>query len=86
MSTISRLQIAVKVRDYVERLGECDDFSDEEDLLEAGILHSIQLVELILFVGEDLGVRLSAGDIYEGHLSSVSSVVDLVTVRLEAAA
>jgi acyl carrier protein len=81
---MNREEVAARVRSFVEQLAQSSAFSNEDHLLDAGVLHSIHIVELILFVADGFGVTLAADDIYDGRLASIHAIVDLVSSRMAA--
>jgi acyl carrier protein len=81
---MTRDDVQSTVRHYIAELGDESGFTNDENLLETGVLHSIHVVELILFVSQTFSVELSPTDVYEGKLASVDEIVELVTSRAAA--
>ena len=57
--------------------------SPETDLIETGLLDSLRLVELLLYIESDLGWRLPIEDIDLDDLRSVQRIAALVESRTE---
>ena len=57
--------------------------SPETDLIETGLLDSLRLVELLLYIESDLGWRLPIEDIDLDDLRSVQRIAALIESRTE---
>ena len=57
--------------------------SPETDLIETGLLDSLRLVELLLYIESDLGWRLPIEDIDLDDLRSVRRIAALIESRTE---
>ena len=68
-------------------LAENAHFSDEltaaTDLINEGVLDSLLVTDLVLFVESRFGVVLSAGNISPQHFRSVECLARLVRAKLE---
>jgi len=53
------------------------------DLIDEGVLDSLLVTDLVLFVESRFGVVLSAGNISPQHFRSVECLARLVTAKLE---
>lgn len=65
-----------------------DDVSQlafEDSLLGRGIVDSTGMLEIILFIEEQLGVKVADEDMVPENLDSVSRIAAYVTTRREAA-
>ena len=60
--------------------------SADTDLIETGLLDSLRLVELLLYIESDLGWRLPIEDIDLDDLRSVSRIAALIEARSRPAA
>lgn len=68
-----------QLRRYLTELaGEALDYSDDDNLVERGVLQSIRLLELVDFVAERFGVEATADDLYRGCFSSVSAILRFI--------
>jgi acyl carrier protein len=52
--------------------------SADTDLIDTGLLDSLQFVQLVLLIEEEFGMRISLEDIEIDHLRSIGSIADLV--------
>ena len=57
----------------------------EVDLLEANILDSFSIVQLVVFIQEQFSVELEAEDLTRANLATLSSIVALIDKRKAAA-
>jgi acyl carrier protein len=76
---------ACAVRALIAGLAGTDDFDDDQDLMESGVLQSVQIVELVVLIGETFPIALDADDISEGRLATVRRIAALVHARSAAA-
>jgi D-alanine--poly(phosphoribitol) ligase subunit 2 len=70
---------------FVERL-HIEVPSADTDLIETGLLDSLRLVELLLYIEADLGWRIPIEDIDLDDLRSVSRIAALIEARSRPAA
>jgi acyl carrier protein len=54
-----------------------------DSLLELGIVDSLGVLELVTFIEKDLGVTLSDDELMPEHFTSIATIADLVTRRLD---
>jgi acyl carrier protein len=66
------------LRAFITELAYGATFSDDDDLIKAGIVSSLQLMELVAFLGDRFGVVVTAADLHHGRLASVATMVALV--------
>lgn len=52
-----------------------DDIADDASFLRSGIIDSSGVLELVQFIEEELGVRVSDADLVPENLDSVTAVV-----------
>jgi acyl carrier protein len=60
--------------------------SPDTDLIESGLLDSLQLVQLLLHVERDLGYRIALDEIDLDDLRSVARLAGVITARTALAA
>lgn len=61
-----------------------DVLSPEHDLVEAGILDSLMIVDLALYFEQKFDVALSLNDLEIENFASVASMATFVTTRISA--
>jgi acyl carrier protein len=69
---------------FVEKL-HIDPPTDGTDLLKAGLLDSLGLVDLLLFLEQDLGVKISIQELELDDLGSIDRITALVAARRDQA-
>jgi len=67
-----------------ERFGlDTAGVDDDTPLFSTGILDSFSLVDLILHVESETGLRIRPSDVRLEHLDSIASVLEFARMRLE---
>ena len=83
---IELLDVKSKLRQYIaHNLIFSDDgftYDDDASLLEAGIVDSLGVMELVLFVGEVLGVKVEDQDVTPDNFDSINKLADYVCSRM----
>ena len=70
------------IRDYLQAHRASEDhvdFSDGESLLEAGIIDSMTMVDLITFLESKYGVAVDEDDMIPEHFDTVDAIVSFVS-------
>ena len=77
---IHRKEIVNKLLQFLERERPQSQhlISPDTDLIAAGILDSLLIVSVVLFIEEELGCSLEFDDLIETNFSSVTSMANLV--------
>lgn len=82
MSNQETCQIQQQLTDYLNQHGDVyEEFDATTDLIEEGILDSLLVTDLVLFMQNQFGVELSARDISPENLSSIVRMADLIHQR-----
>lgn len=74
-------QIRADVRSLLALLAGTATFTDELDVFDAGIVRSINLLELIVGIEDSYGFQVKQRDVFDGHLRSVDRLVAFVEAR-----
>jgi acyl carrier protein len=82
MSRPAREVLRNEIRALVSKLAGAAAFTDELDVFEAGIVRSINLLELIVGIEDAYAIEIGQGDVFDGHLRSVDRLVAFVEGRL----
>ena len=61
-----------------------EDLSADESLTQAGVLDSMGVLELIMFIEEQFGVKIPDEDTLPENLDSIERIVNYVSRRLAA--
>lgn len=68
--------------DYIrEETGFSGPIAADDDLLEAGVLDSFNIVSLAMFAQERFGVEFEAEDMSRENLARLSALVALIRLR-----
>ncbi len=54
-----------------------------DSLLELGIVDSLGVLEIVTFIEKDLGVQLTDDELVPEHFTSIATIADLVSRRLD---
>jgi acyl carrier protein len=63
-----------------------DDISDTDSLLEAGLIDSTGILELVSFLETEFGIRIADADIVPDNLDSIAKIVAYVERKTAIAA
>lgn len=66
------------IRNLLELKGERSDVSDDEPLLPAGLIDSLDVVQTVLFLEENFGVDFSVEPFNPDDFESIHSINELV--------
>jgi len=80
MSSEERIRETLRAR-VRELAGAGEPVADDEPLVESGLLQSLQLLELIGVVADELGVAVAPGDVFDGHFATIEAIVAFVGRR-----
>jgi acyl carrier protein len=76
--------VAVRIREFVQKqfpLARKSSLSDEDSLLESGIVDSLGILELVNFVTEEFGVAVTDEDLQPETFNSIGSLAAFVESR-----
>lgn len=80
-------EVEAKVRTFIE-----DNFlfrddraalSDSESLLDAGLIDSTGILELVAFLESEFGIQMADADIVPANLDSIRAIVSYVESKLK---
>jgi acyl carrier protein len=66
-----------QIRDFVQELANTkgvSSFTDEESLLENGVLDSMTIFRVVSFLEDNFGVRIGDEDIYSENFETVDKI------------
>jgi acyl carrier protein len=70
------------LRDFLQELlaeyGETDDFSDDTSLLVSGILDSLAVLRIVVFLEQEFGLDLADRGFDQNDFDSVTSIMRLI--------
>jgi acyl carrier protein len=79
-------EVRAKVRKFIE-----DNFlfredgsaiSDDTSLLDAGLIDSTGILELVAFLESDFGLQMADADIVPANLDSIKAIIDYVETKI----
>jgi acyl carrier protein len=76
-----------RIHDYVVAnfMFDAADITDDASLSATGVLDSMGILEMVLFVEESLGVPVADEDVLPEHFDTVDALVEFVSTRRPAA-
>jgi acyl carrier protein len=75
------LDIGTEIRDFVVTnflFGKGEDLSNDESLLENGVIDSTGVLELVSYLQERFEIRIEDDEIVPANLDSIHNLVDYV--------
>jgi acyl carrier protein len=57
------------------------ELSDDYELIDNGVLTSLQTVELVMFMEQEFGITVEDDELNEENFATVSSIAGLVTLK-----
>ena len=75
------VEIGTEIRDFVVTnflFGKGEDLSDDESLLENGVIDSTGVLELVSYLQQRFDMRIEDDEIVPANLDSVHNLVDYV--------
>ncbi|HSO59461.1 MAG TPA: acyl carrier protein [Desulfobacterales bacterium] len=79
-------EIKLKVRNFVVEnflFGNANGLADDTSFLEAGILDSTGVLEVVAFLEQQFGVRVDDDELTPENLDSISSIGAFVSRKLQ---
>ena len=79
---VSTENAAAAIREWLqENVTGGREVSDDEQLIENGVLTSLQTVELVMFLEDRFGITVEDEELDEETFASVRTIADLVTSK-----
>lgn len=70
----SHMNYRQDIRNFLERFIGEDDFSDEDDIFELGLVSSLMAMQLVLFVEKTLAIRVESEDLDLNNFRSIAKI------------
>jgi methoxymalonate biosynthesis acyl carrier protein len=74
------------IREFILANVSVDTVADDEDIFEAGLVRSMFVMQLVLFIEQEFGVSVTGEDLQFDYFRTVSRIDDLVSRKLAPAA
>ena len=62
------------IRNFLENFIGEEDFSDEDDIFEQGLVSSLMAMQLVLFVEKTLAIRIESEDLHLDNFRSIDRI------------
>lgn len=66
------------IRDFLEQFIGDEDFSDEDDIFELGLVSSLMAMQLVLFVEKTLEIRIESEDLDLNNFRSIAKIEEFM--------
>lgn len=67
-----------KVRELLEEIEPMEDFEDDTELIESGLLDSLSIVYLVTRIEEDLGLFIDEKHVVPENFENINTIVRLL--------
>ena len=74
-----------RVREYLKSLPQMSrgpwanaELTDDTNLIERGIVESINAINLVIFLETEFGVQVNSGDLIGGNFQSINNIVTFI--------
>lgn len=67
-----------KVRELLEEIEPMEDFEDDTELIESGLLDSLSIVYLVTRIEEDLGLYIEEKYVVPENFENINAIVCLL--------
>lgn len=78
-------EIQTEIRDFIIKqfpAARARDVSEQDSLLDGGIVDSLGILEIVTFMEERFQILLTDDELVSDHFGSISSLADLVGQKL----
>lgn len=72
MNTVNNTDYKQDIRNFLENFISEEDFSDEDDIFELGLVSSLMAMQLVLFVEKTLDTRVESEDLDLDNFRSIA--------------
>ncbi len=72
------METATRIRHFVMTTCRLSELDDDEDLIQAGLLNSLLLAQLLDFLETDLGTEIRNEDLLAENFRSVAAIDEVV--------
>lgn len=72
-----------KIMEYISKNYwiSSDEISDDESLIDTGILTSVGLMQLIQFIESEFNIEMNTSEIVPENFGSVSSIINYISMK-----
>lgn len=79
---VDSIDVMTSLRQWIkEHVAGSSAVSDDDPLIENGLLTSLDTLELVLFLESEFGIRIDDADVTEENFRSVRAIAGLVSRR-----
>jgi acyl carrier protein len=76
--------IKKEIKIFISSLNNCDVtlVRDETQIFDEGLLESVGLIELVVFIEENFAITVNDTDLFKENFESVNKIADLINRKL----
>ena len=78
--------IKEKVRAFIQQSLQLYEVEDDDNIFEAGLVHSLFAMQIIIFIEKEFGVELELDQVQLENLASIDAIAKLVETSFAPAA
>ncbi len=75
-------QIKEKLKSYLTRSIQNHDLKDDDDIIDLGLVHSLFLIQLILFIEKEYGFELEEEDLSVDNYRTINNIAEVINAKL----
>ncbi len=78
-------EIAGKLRAYIQEVflfGDDLDYDDDASLMQAGIIDSVGVLELVSYIEEEFGIEVEDDELVPANFDSLANIADYLGRKL----
>ena len=75
-------EIKVKINEYFSRLIQNHKLKDDDDIFELGLVHSMFLIQLILFLEKEFGIEVEEEDFEIENYRTIDSIASFIDSKV----
>jgi methoxymalonate biosynthesis acyl carrier protein len=67
-----------KIRAFIIQSLQLKDIEDDDNMFEAGLVHSLFAMQIIIFIEKEFGIELELDQVQLENLASIDAITELV--------
>ena len=75
-------EIRKKIRAFILRPFPGWELDDDENILDAGLLHSLTIMRLLVYIEREFEIETEGDELERGSLVSINSIVSMIENKL----
>lgn len=80
---VNHAEVVTTIRAWLQVRAAVGEITDDHPITRNGLLTSLMVVELVLYLEEHFGVTIDDEDVMEENFASIGTIAELVTGKLQ---